>query len=261
MSKFLDRIERIREGAPAPLGFSLGPREKVAGMALVTMVSGDHQKGMGVVAEVGPDAAIVAGADGAEGLKSLAESLSGVPWGARVSSLSEDEAQAYKQSGSDLLAFPLENTTASALDSEEMARILSIDSEMGERQFRAVASLPVDAFLVSMTQVSGPWTLKDLATLGSISRRVDKYVLVEVAQPPGKKDLEALRDMGVQGLVLDVGAVSPESLSELKQALLDMPRPKFNRRERPRVMLPGSVYGLDEGPEPEHEHEEEEEEE
>ena len=84
-------------------------------MALVTMVSGDHQKGMGIVAEVGPDAAIVAGADGAEGLKSLAESLSGVPWGARVSSLSEDEAQAYQQSGSDLLAFPLENTTASAL--------------------------------------------------------------------------------------------------------------------------------------------------
>ena len=42
---------------------------------------------------------------------------------------------------------------------------------------------------------------------------------------------------------------------------MDMPRPKFNRRERPRVMLPGSVYGLDEGPEPEHEHEEEEEEE
>ena len=51
-----------------------------------------------------------------------------------------------------------------------------------------------------MTQVSGPWTLKDLATLGSISRRVDKYVLVEVSQPPGKKDLEALRDMGGPGL-------------------------------------------------------------
>lgn len=261
MSKFLDQMERIREGAPAPLGFSVGPREKVAGMALVALVSSDHQKGMGVVAEVGPDAAIVAGADGAEGLKALAEPLSGLPWGARVASLSEEEAQAYQQSGSDLLAFPLENTTASALDSEEMARILSIESEMDEQQFRAVASLPVDAFLVSMTQVSGPWTLKDLATLGSISRRVDKHVLVEVAQAPGKKDLEALRDMGVQGLVLDVGSVSSETLTELKQSLLDMPRPKSNRRERARVMLPGAVYGINESPEPDHEHEEEEEDE
>ena len=260
MSKFLDYIERIREGAPAPLGFSVGPREKVAGMALVALVSGDHQQGVGVVAEVGPDAAIVAGADGADGLKALAEPLSDLPWGALVSSLSEEEAAAYLESGSDLLAFPLENTTASALDSEEMARILSIDAEMEEQQFRAVASLPVDAFLVSMTQVSAAWTLKDLATLGAISRRVDKYVLVEVSQPPGKKDLEALRDMGVQGLVLNVGSVSAESLAELKQALLDMPRPRSNRRERERVMLPGSVYGLSDSPEPEHEEEEEDDE-
>ena len=102
--------------------------------------------------------------------------------------------------------------------------------------------------------------LKDLATLGAISRRVDKYILVEVAQPPSQKDLEALRDMGVQGLVVDVGSVPSDKLSDLKQSLLDMPRPKSNRRDRATAILPGSAYAVQAEPEPEQEEEEEEDE-
>jgi hypothetical protein len=109
-----------------------------------------------------------------------------------------------------------------------------------------------------MTGVSGPWTLKDLATVGAISRRVDKYTLVEVSQPPGEKDLEALRDIGVIGLVVDVGAVASSSLSQLKTALLEMPRPRSNRRERSRAILPGSVFAPGPAPAPRREEEEDE---
>ena len=259
MSKFLDFMERIREGAPAPLGFNVGRAEKVPGMALVGMISGAYAKSIKIVANVKPDATIISGADGPEGLKKLGESLSDTPWGARVSSLNEEEAEAYQECGSDLLTFPLENTSASALASEEMARVLTIDVDMEEQELRAVASLPVDAFLISMTQVSGAWSLRELATLGTISRRVDKYILVEVSQAPGKKDLEALRDMGVQALVLDVGSVNAKALAGLKQSLLDMPKPKINRRNRAAAILPGSVYAAAAEPEPEQEEEEEDE--
>jgi hypothetical protein len=260
MSKFLDFLERIRDGAPAPMGFGAArAEEKLPGMALVGLVSGDHATGVGVVSEIKADAALLTGVDSPEGLKKLTESLSSLPWGARVSSLTQEEAQAYQDNGSDLLAFTLEGTLASALACDEIARVLCLAPDIEEQELRAIASLPVDVFLLSMTGVSWSWTLKDLAMVGAISRRVDKYVLIEVSQPPGEKDLEALRDIGVHGLVVDVGAVASSSLSQLKTSLLEMPRPRSSRRERSRAILPGSVFAPGPAPTPQHEEDDEDE--
>ena len=258
MSKLLDLLDRIREGAPTPLGFSVTRPEKLPGMAVIGLVSQDYAKGMAVVADQGLDAAMIAGADGPEGVKKAGEGLKDKPWGARVTSLSQEEAQAYQDSGSDLLVFPLEGTAASALASEELARILCIEPNMEDRELRAVSSLPVDGFLLPLSQAGDSLTLADLAAVGSISRRSDKYFLLEVSRPPNGKDLEALRDIGVQGLVVDVASVSAESFKELKAALMEMPRPTFKRRGRNMAILPGSAFAPPAEPEPQEDEEEEE---
>jgi len=180
------------------------------------------------------------------------------PWGARVTSLTQEEAQAYQDSGSDLLVFSLEGTAAAALASDELARILCIETNLEDRELRTVSSLPVDGFLLPLSQSGDSLTLADLAAVGSISRRSDKYILLEVSQPPNGKDLEALRDIGVQGLVLDVAAVSAESFGELKAALMEMPRPTFKRKGRTLAILPGSAFSPPAEPEPQEEEEEEE---
>jgi hypothetical protein len=250
MSKFLDVLERIRDGESAPLGFAAARAQKLPGIALVGLVSKSHAKGIKMAADVSVDALFVAGAAGPDGLKKLTGSVK-MPWGARVSSLAEEEARAYQDSGSDLLVFNLEGTAASALASDDIARILCVDTGIEESELRTIASLPVDAFFISMTSVSGPWTLRDLATLGFISRRVDKYILVEVSQTPGRKDLEALRDVGVSALVVDVGSVGAEGLSALRTALLEMPRPTSRSRRRNRAILPGSAFSPQQQSEPE----------
>jgi hypothetical protein len=257
MSKFLDFMSRIREGASTPLGFGAARAEKLPGMALVGLVSGDHASGVSTAAEAGADAVIIAGADGPDGARSSVSSLGSKPWGARVQSLKSGEAQAYEDGGADVLVFNLEGTSASALTSQEIARVLCVDPHIEEHRLRAVSSLPVDAFLLPMTATGAAWTLEDLATVGSISRRVDKYTLVEVSEPPDKKDLEALRDIGVNGLVVDVGSVGAAALKDLRTALLEMPRPRSGRRERSRAILPGSVYAA--APTPRRDDEEEEE--
>ena len=53
MSKLLDLLDRIREGAPAPIGFGVTRPEKLPGMALIGLVSKDYAKGMAAVAEQG----------------------------------------------------------------------------------------------------------------------------------------------------------------------------------------------------------------
>ena len=251
MSKFLDRLERISRSAPTPIGFGVSRAEKTPGMALVALVSSKHATGCRAVAGLAPDAVLLEGIAGPASIKKLASALPKVPWGVRSGQLTDESAQAYQESGCDLLAFSLEGTPVSAVSSDEIARVLCLELDADERQLRSIDPLPVDVLLLSLTGQAAPWTLADLASIAAISRRVNKYVLVEVSTPPGKKDLEAIRKAGVHGLVLDVGAVSAESLAELKEALLDMPRARLGRRERATAIVPSSVFPSGQGPAPE----------
>ena len=260
MSKFLDRIEQISRGAPVALGFGATRPEKVPGMALVGLITSDYSKGVSAVAELAPDAALVAAGTGKESVSELTKSMdSKLPWGVRATSMTIEEVQAYREGGCDLLAFPLEGTPVAAVATDEIARILCVDPDIEERELRAIMALPVDILLLSMSGHSGPWTLSELASVGSVSRRSgDKYILVEVSQPPDGKELEALRDIGVNGLVVDVGQVPSEALAGLKKELLDMPRQRPGRRTRRDAIVPSSAFSSGEAPGREDDDEEEE---
>jgi len=263
MSKFLDRLEQISRGAQVALGFGATRPEKVPGMALVGLVTSNYSKGVSAVAKLAPDAALIAAGTGKESVSDLTKSLdSKLPWGVQATSMTQDDIRAYIESGCDLLAFPMEGTPISAVATDEIGRILCIAPGIAEEELRAIMALPIDMLLLSMSGHSGPWTLSELASVGSISRRSgDKYVLVEVAQPPDGKELEALRDIGVHGLVVDVGQVPAEALAELKKGLLDMPRQRPGRRTRRDAIIPGSAFSSAEAPGREDDDEEEDDEE
>ena len=241
MSKFLDRLEQINLGAPIPMGFGASRPPKSPGMALVGLVAESNSEGIHTLAELVPDATLVSGVDGSSALKKLSQVLGNdVPWGVRVDSLNEEDARVFEDGGCDLLAFSLQGTSATAVASEEIARILCINLDIDMDQLRALDTLPVDVFVLPMAEVSAPWTLADLAAIGRISNRVDKYILVETSQFPGPKELEALRDAGVNGLVVDVAAVESQKLADLKTAMLDMPRWRSKRKEKVTPSLPSA---------------------
>jgi hypothetical protein len=217
-------------------------------MALVVLVSSGHKAGCQVVASVAPEAALLSGAKDIQALKKLESVLSAVPWGIRSDALSEEAAQECQDAGCDLVAFTLQDTAVSALASDDMARILCLDSGIDERQLRAIEPLPVDVILINVAAQTGPWTLDDLTAVTAISSRVGKYILVQVSRAPEKKELEALRNAGVHGLVLDVSTVSSEALTDLKTALQAMPRPQPRRRDRGRAILPASAFPQSEVP-------------
>ena len=243
MSKFLDRLDQINLGTATSMGFGVSRVQKPPGMALVGLVSADHSEGIKTLSGLVPDATLISGIDDPSAVKDLGQALgSDIPWGARLSSLNEKEAQTFEDDGCDLMAFPLQGTTVVAVASEEMGRVLCIGMDIDSDQLRAIDSLPVDVLLLPMAGISAPWTLPDLAAIGRISRRVNKYILVETSQLPGVKELEALRNIGVHGLVVDVAAVGSQRLAELKMAMQDMPRQRSGRRDRVTAILPSSAF-------------------
>jgi hypothetical protein len=262
MSRFLKRLEQISNAAPAPMGFGAARGQRTPGMALVGLVSKNYSAGIAAVADLAPDAALLAGAVNAATMRQAHRALGeATPWGVRVGSLTDEDAKAYSDGGCDLLAFPLQSTALGAVASDSIARILSLEADIELERLRALDSLPVDALLLPKANITAPWTLGDLAAVTAVSRRVSKYILLEVSQPPGAAELVALRDAGVHCLVVDVASAPSGSLAGLKAALLNMPRRRPIRRERAAALLPGSVFPAVEPPrreEPEPEPDEDE---
>ena len=224
------------------MGFGVRRVQKTPGIALVGLVSGGSASAVAKLADLKPDAALISGVDDPAALKDLCQPLGDdVPWGARVLSLSEESSQSYEQAGCDLLAFALQGTTVSAVGSEEIARVLCLDHEIDVDQLPAIDALPIDVLLLSPAS-SSPLTLEDLAAIAQVSRRVNKYILLETSLVPGRKELEALRNTGVNGLAVDPELVTSDSLADLKAALLDMPRQRPNRRDRTVALLPRSAF-------------------
>ena len=251
MSKFLDSLEKISVSAPAPLGFGVRREQRPPGMALIVQISSDHASGCAGISDLSPEAVLLSGIDDLAALKKIAPGLSSIPWGLSPGTITEDSVNGFKETGCDMLAFGLADTPVSAINSDEMARVLCLDPSADERQLRAINPLPVDVVLIDVTSQSGTWTLGDLTNITAISSRVNKYILVSISEPPGAKDLKVLRDAGVHGLVVDAGSVSMDSLSKLKSDLQEMPRPQPGRKGRTAAVLPSSVFAVDRAPAPE----------
>ena len=251
MSKFLDNLEKISVSAPAPLGFGVRREQRPPGMALIVQISSDHASGCAGISDLSPEAVLLSGIDDLAALKKIAPGLPSIPWGISPVTVTEDSVNGFKEAGCDMLAFGLADTPVSAINSDEMARVLCLDPSADERQLRAINPLPVDVVLIDVTSQSGTWTLGDLTNITAISSRVNKYILVSISEPPGAKDLKVLRDAGVHGLVVDAGSVSMDSLSKLKSDLQEMPRPQPGRKGRTAAVLPSSVFAVDRAPAPE----------
>ena len=260
MSEFLDSLEKISINAPAPLGFGVRREQRPPGMALVVQISSDHASGCEAISDLSPQAVLLSGIEDMPGLNKIAPALPSIPWGISAGTVTEESVNGYKEAGCDMLAFGLADTPVSAINSDEIARVLCLDPSTDERELRAINPLPVDVVLIDVTSQSGTWTLGDLTNITAISSRVNKYILVSISQPPGAKDLEVLRDAGVHGLVVDAGSVSTENLSKLKSDLQDMPRPQPGRKSRNAAVLPSSVFAVDRTPAPEEPDEDDDEE-
>ena len=237
-SKFLERLDEIREGAPPRMGFGATRSERLPGLALI--ISAEGKDGAASAGGLAPDAVIVSGSAAAQAGE-IGEAASGVNWGVRADELSTADAAAWREAGADPIVFSLAGTALGAVTSKDAARVLAVDSGQSPEDLRDINPLPVDAVLVSLPGDPAGWTLQDLSALARVSGRVGKHLLAEVDGAPDGDTLEALRNAGVAGLVINL-SVGEEAINGLKESLLNMPRPGSDRRSRSNAILPGSVY-------------------
>lgn len=240
MSRLTQALERLHKGTAAPMGFGLqrpAQKERPAAMLLLAAAS--------KVDSLLPAAAVSDGvllqpaghAPSASVLKKLAEVAKDATWGVRSDQVTAEQVKSLKEQGCDFIVLASTEVLLEALQGEEMGRVLLLPKDLKEELGRTIEGAPVD-FVMGADPASSPLTLQSLLDIAALRWMVNKPFLLPVSGAPTVWELECLRDMGVDGLVLLSDTAGAESLQTLHDRLRDVPPKRPAKNDRAVALLP-----------------------
>jgi len=113
MSKFIDKLNRVRRAEPQPLGFktaqSVSTRPRIQLVASLAQENVDHLSGY----VTGADAGLLRISKPASGIKTmqnLSQTVPDIPWGGWLQDSGPEEVNQIVEAGSDFLVFPATST-------------------------------------------------------------------------------------------------------------------------------------------------------
>lgn len=243
MSKLLVTLEKINKGSPARLGFGTASRgERTSSMALIGRLSRNYNQGAKRLAKMGADGALLEGDDLGSKLSDVIRALGAVPWGICATELDAEKTDEFAQKGCDFFLVNANTVTVDALKDDRVAYILELPPDPDEGMLRAIEDLPVDVVFMSFGSVETPLVLQHLIAICSARSSFDKYIALEVPAGLSPKEVELLRDVGVDALVIDAASSSEKEISSLKEILLRVPRQRKSRSEKMSPVLPRGSF-------------------
>jgi hypothetical protein len=235
MSRLADKIKRAGRVEPAPIGFGAPPERRASATILCLLRLEKDEAKKVAQAAAAADAVIITGVEPGKLADSL-KKLGDVTAGLRLENAKRSDVAAAREAGADFVILD-EESAADAVLEEKTGLVLTVDPDAGDTDLRALAGLSLDALDVG--PLGEPFTLRRLMSLRRVSLLSQTPLLVDVPAGIEASRLEALREAGVAGVVLD--GRSADKLQTLLDAVLSLP-PRGRRREgRTEALLPAAA--------------------
>ena len=255
MSALLDKIEKAHQESPRRMGFGPSTKERTPPLPLLVGVARP---------EVGSPAqevsqhldALLFKVNTIQEVEALSKDQTVSPWGVWVDTPTPELVPPLKERGGDLLLFSPEQTPLEMVQDQGLTRLLLVPLEWDHRLVPALHDLPVDAVALALSE-NTPLTVQQLMAVGGLRRLAGKPLLLFLARSPSQKELEALRDSGVDCILLDVTANAPQEVEAVRRHINDLPPRRRRERERPTAVVPQMPTGAGSRVEEEEEEEEE----
>ena len=249
MSKLIDGLERVGLHAPASMGFGTLSRSASPLPDIMLIGQGTESELLEdrSVLDVPVDAVVVVMDDWRKrSLDRVRSALKGRLWGASAGSIDENQAKDLRDRGCDFLVFGADDTAAAVLNDDELGKFISIDTKLGGREARAVEGLPVDGVFLDAEDSLVPLTVRKLMDIEQVRGRIDKPFLLAMSSELGAGELEAVRNAGIQALV--VSLADGDLIERSKEAISSLPRRASNSRSSSRNAAVPQAAGEDDDP-------------
>lgn len=257
MSKLTDHLDALGRVSMAPLGFAARPRATASPTMLLIGAAPAAEADKYADSE-GVDAFLLTGADKVAADASPLNAFDGKLWGVSVGEIGFDGLDNLKSKGCDFVVPSSDDHSAAVLRDDDMTRGYEVDTSLTEELARVIEFLPID-FLV-LTPPPGLWPLKlsGLIKLESAVSLVGRHFVLRVEQPPTTEELEVVRNLPVDALLVDLTATSPDDLRKYRKCIDGLPprKPRPGAGDHHDATVPQTGV-LDAG----HQHEEEDEDE
>ena len=256
MSKLIQRLEQVGKSVPAPLGFGVATRQQPA-PSFVVIASTAVESRASTVDGAHADAVLFTpDTVDIEALAAVAASLGEITWGVRLQSGDRASVESLREKGCDFIAFLPSGVDLDALQDEELGRLLVVTPDMDKEQAHILEDLPMDAALFAQAPPKR-LTLEALLELAAHRNQFGRFFLLPVTDAPSSWELECLRNIGVEGLVLNLDQAEAGALGALHERIVELPKPK-PRNERHVALLPQmSLHGEGHGGQEEEDDDEE----
>ncbi len=247
MSQLIDKLKHVAKTAPQPMGFRTAQAAPARPrMQLIAGVAQENVAALGALIS-GADAVLVSmsAIPEAKAIEKMARSLAGLPWGGWLKAAGEKEIDVIAAAGADFAVFPADSPVSLAQPGNKLGKLLQVSSALAEGLLRAANDLPVDAVLVTGDALGeGPLTWSQLMQFQRAENMLTKPLIVPVPSSITKEELQALWEMGVDGLVVAVNREQPAGrMKELCQLVIDLAKSARRKRGKAEALLPSMRMG------------------
>lgn len=241
MGKLLQLLDDISQGIPKPFGFLA--KERSIGRAFLFIATGVMSDPSFVqkLRDVQFDAVVLNPFDEKNESAGLKELHQRIAVGVRG-----DQLPLKNEKDVDFEIFSSDGTLAAALAQEDRTVVMELDPDLDDKVLRTIEDLPVDAFLVSLTEVEN-LNIQHLMRISRIHMYHSKHLLLELPILPSRDELRILKEIGVSGLVICAAEHAVKDLQALSAMLDQLPsKPLRKRSERPTGTIPSTYAELEE---------------
>ncbi|MFC2047801.1 hypothetical protein ACFLTK_06005, partial [Chloroflexota bacterium] len=176
---------------------------------------------------------------GAKTLQQVCQSVPDIPWGGWLRDIGRGDIGQIVKVGGDFVVFPAANTSLVMLQNAEVGKILQVEASLGDGLLRAVNELPVDAVLIASEPEGEHLTCHHLMLFHHLANLFTKPLLVCIPSKVTAGELQALWEVGVDGVIVESGVGQPEErLNKLRRAIDKLTFPPRCQQGQAEALLP-----------------------
>jgi len=242
MSKFIDKLNQASQAMPQPVGFRSS--QPVPSKPKMLLIAGLAQANIDTLSDDVADADagllhIPQLSSGAKTLQNISQAMPNIPWGGWLGESGQGGIEQILKAGCDFVVFPAASTSLAILQDDGAGKILEVEPSLNEGSLRAINELPIDAVLIAGERKGDDFlTWHHLILFQRFANLLTKPLLVCIPPKVTSKELQALWEARVSGVIIEVEAGQPDRLKELRQTIDTLTFPSRRKWGKTEALLP-----------------------